>query len=239
MKKKLTILTAVLNNDLDINKTAKTLLSQLNNEVEWIIKNSSDDIKNFSNEIINNTNVRIIAQNDNSLYEGLNQGLDNCQSDYVQIIGAGDEIIDGAIEKIMYAIQEFNEIDALFFPVIQNKNGRTISPTPKEMPNRMACPHPGSILKVNNIKLINGFDEKYKIASDYDLLSRYLLKWPKYVISNEIIVGYMGGGISEKGVIEAFLEEELIRIRIWKKNQNQTILNSFRFMSWAKEQVGI
>jgi hypothetical protein len=49
----------------------------------------------------------------------------------------------------------------------------------------------------------------------------------------------MGGGISERGVVEAFLEEELIRIRIWEKNQNQTILNSFRFMSWAKDQIGI
>ena len=42
-----------------------------------------------------------------------------------------------------------------------------------------------------------------------------------------------------KNAIEAFLEEELIRTRIWNSTQQQVVLSMFRFSSWAKSQLSL
>ena len=62
---------------------------------------------------------------------------------------------------------------------------------------------------------LGGYDTRYKIASDYDHLSRYVLKFGAGKIGKEILVKILAGGISEKNNLEAYLEEELIRKRVW------------------------
>lgn len=234
-----TILTALLDCDSNVQKTADSLLNQLNPDVTWIIKNSKKTKTKYLEELSENPYIKLICKADSSLYEGLNQGLEECNSEFVQIVGAGDIFYDNAIKKILNAEKNISEVDSIFFPVIQLKNQRPIIPNPKEMQYRMACPHPGSILRTLNIKKIGSFNQCFRIASDYDLLSRYLLQFPKFATSDDFILGYMGGGISEKSVVEAFLEEELIRLRIWNCTQNETIINSYKFMSWAKNQLNL
>ena len=203
-----TIITALLNADPIIERTAETLLPQLNKEVFWIIKNSNTQENKILKTIEKHPQVKIIYENDNSLYEGLNQALKHCHDGFFQVVGAGDKFKEGAIEKILYAQKKYPSIDSILFPIIQEKNGRLINPVPNEMNTRMACPHPGSLLNVTKVNSLGGFNESYKIASDYDLLSRYFIKYTKFAVSEEVIIEYMGNGISEKFAIEAFLEEE-------------------------------
>lgn len=234
-----TVLTALLNSSNEIIKTAESLLPQLNDDAEWVIKNSELKTSAELLKISKHPCVRVIYQADDSLYDGLNQGLEYCTGEYVQIVGAGDEFRPGAIEFIQNLERNSSQLDSIFLGVHQKRNGRAILPNPVDLKNRMACPHPGAILKLEKIKELKGFDVNYLIASDYDLICRYIQKNPKTSYSKEIVVDYEGGGLSEQRAVEGFLEEELIRIRVWKQNQVDTVLNSFRFFNWAKSTLGV
>ena len=233
------ILTTLLNDDKAIVKTAASLLPQLTDDVEWVIKNSAMRTNAELIKISQHPRVKVIYQRDSSLYEGLNQGLEHCEGQYVQIVGAGDEFRSGAIDFVLDLERKNEDFDSIFLAVIQKRNGREIVPNPIELKIRMACPHPGSILKLEKIKELKGFNENYRIASDYDLICRYIQKNPKTVYSKDIVVEYEGGGISEQKAVEGFLEEELIRIRVWGQSQVDTVLNSVRFFNWAKSALGV
>ncbi len=234
-----TILTALLDCDDEIRRTADTLLPQMQTGVKWVIKNSSMRSSPYLMELANDPNINIIYQADKSLYQGLNQGLEHCNTEFVQVIGAGDEFRPGSIKAILDAERQAENFDALFFGVMQKQNGRPIIPAPGEITKRMACPHPGTILRLERIKMIGGFDEKYRIASDYDLICRYLRAYPKCAFSAYLVIDYQGGGLSERAAVEGFLEEELIRIRVWSQTQHDTVINSFRFFKWASSELNL
>ena len=79
----------------------------------------------------------------------------------------------------------------------------------------MACPHPGTIFKRENSIKINGYNTDYKIASDYDHICRYIKNFNTAITLDNILVNILAGGVSETKNIEAYLEEELIRKRIF------------------------
>ncbi len=234
----LSIITALLDSNPSISITAKSLLPQLSGGVKWLIKNSS---QNPSRELIalgDNPNVTLISSADSSLYMGLNQALKQCNSKYVQVIGAGDELLPNSISETLKDITSLGDIDSLFYAVRMEKSGVVLLPNPKELNCRMACPHPGALLKTDFVKTLGGFDEGFRIASDYDLICRYMKKYPRYAISARVAVSYMGGGISEVLAVEGFLEEELIRIRQWDVKPEQSIVNSYRFFSRMSQRLG-
>ena len=105
----------------------------------------------------------------------------------------------------------------------------------------MGSPHPGTILRRLNSIELGGYDSCYKIASDYDHLSRYIQKYGTGKVGTEIIVKILAGGLSEKSNLVAYLEEELIRKRVWNSsdwNMYQRMLDkSWENISHLIDQV--
>lgn len=233
------VLTALLDGDDSIKKTAQSLIPQLTERVQWVIKNSAMRSTAVLNELEKYPQITVLYQKDSSLYEGLNQGLEYCNGEYLQVVGAGDEFRPGAIAFISELESSTAVVDSIFLGVHQKRNGREIIPNPGELNKRMACPHPGAILNLQKVKELGGFNTSYRIASDYDLLSRFIKIHTKCKFSSQIIIDYEGGGMSETSAVEGFIEEELIRFRVWNQNQVESVLSAHKFFNWAKSKLGV
>jgi hypothetical protein len=233
----LTIVTGLLEGDENIHATVDSVLPQLGQNTSWIIKESSQSLSESILRYNGVAGVHLIGQKDSSLYEGLNHALRRVDGEFFMVLGAGDTLEPGALDFICHQISTNPSLDAFYFAIRLNKDGRIFGPNPSEIQNRMACPHPGAVLSTQKTLRIGGFDESYQIASDYDLLCRYIKTYGRSGWSNQPVVNFKGGGLSEHRAIEGFLEEELIRIRVWNSPISDVCSRGARFFVWAHSQL--
>lgn len=233
----LTIVTGLLEGDENIHATADSVLPQLGDHTSWIIKQSSQSLSESILRYNRVEGIHLIGQNDSSLYEGLNHALSQIDGEFFMVLGAGDTVEPGALEFIRQQISANPSLDAFYFAIRLKKDGRIFGPNPNEIQTRMSCPHPGAVLSTQKVRKIGGFDERYQIASDYDLLCRYMKAYGRSGWSNRAVVNFKGGGISEYRAVEGFLEEELIRIRVWNSPMLDVCSRGARFLAWAHSQL--
>jgi len=233
----LTIVTGLLEGDPNILETANSVLPQLNGKASWVIKNSSQNPSSLLFPYRELTDVKVICQQDSSLYSGLNQALTWVEGDFFLVLGAGDTLEPGEIDFIYQTVIQNASLEGFYFAVRLAKSGRILTPKPSEINVRMACPHPGSVLNTQKVRSLGGFDERYQIASDYDLLCRYIKKHGASGWSDQFIINYKGGGLSDQRALEGFLEEELIRLRVWSSPQIDVCTRGLRFLGWAEKRL--
>lgn len=229
----LTILTALSEFSEDLIETFDSIKSDLAAEkLLWVIKSKSilneNDLLPFKGF---EKSIKIIAQKDNSIYEGLNKGLDSVDTDYFLVLGAGDTLVQGAIDLINQEIRE-KDPDGLFFSV--NYPDFIIYPLMKTIDFRMPASHQGTILKTKNVLSLNKFNDHYKLAADYDLTCRYLNKFKKINVSPIVISNYKGNGFSAKNNFEAALELYVIAHKFWKENYKQLEYNDLIIKNLTK-----
>jgi hypothetical protein len=210
----LTILTTVLTDTKDLLNTYNYLKPILSNDLKWFIKFSNHVSHDFINEFMG-PNVILHQQTDSSLYEGLNQALPHISSEYYLVVGAGDEIIANNVLKLLQLIKLGSITSHIFTPAYKGTYDEIYQAKPERMQFEMCTPHPGAILKVKESIAIGGYDSSYKIASDYDHLSKYIKKYGLGTTLDIICVNALPGGISYTKMLEGLLECEIIKKRVW------------------------
>jgi hypothetical protein len=207
------VITALKGVDVDIEETAASLPVELG-DVEWLIKSDLGFVDQRLAKFARSENVRIIASADRSLYQALNQALAIARGRYFIVLGSGDLLREGSIPRLIETVRTAdNQACSVFFPVFMRAHGKVFAARPQLLHTGMTTPHPGAVLVTQNALQIGGFDERYRIASDYDLLCRYIKRWPRAIISDQVIVDFKGGGISDVLSAESSIEAALVRQR--------------------------
>ncbi len=227
----LSIVTATYKSDSNIFETAESVIPLVSDKVEWVIKDSSElaDMDLMKGGRL--AGARIFFQRDNSLYQGLNQALKHARGKYFMILGAGDLLVEDAIVQVLNQLEqneEEDQVDILFYSLRHKEKNSIFHPAPLNLHLGMFCPHPAMIMRTELAAQIGFFDEKYLIASDYDLTLRYFNRYRRYLVSNAVICDFKGGGMSEVKVEETALETMLIKIR------NSNFLEELRIISQQK-----
>lgn len=212
----LAILTCVTGEPDVLRNTAASISPFLSQNLKWIIKFSDKSNEVFANSF-SAENIEIYRESDASLYDAMNQCLNYCQQDYYLVLGAGDTILPDAMEILLHQLKA-ETLNAVSYhaPILFASTGAVSLPDPNSMKYFMSCPHPSSLLKVKNSLSINGFDISYKIAADYDHLSRYAIAFGAgTTLDLPPLVSFMGGGISDLRALEGYMEVNLVRMRVW------------------------
>ena len=208
---KVTILTPALEINDDFEKTFESIryLAGLN-ELNWIVINKSDSksLKSFAPGCV------MISGPDRGLYDALNVGLDFCSTKFFQVLGIGDTLI---AENEYRAIQLLSDQSAIYtFPIENGGSRRIAMPEPEGLTKQMSCPHPGVFCPLEATRHLGGFSLTYRIAGDYELLSKLAKSGVKFFNSTTLpVVHFKGGGLSDRHVLESGLENALIKKRIW------------------------
>lgn len=210
----LTVVTALLKGDKNLDRTKKSLESCLELDICWLVKFSEAVFDPQLLGLTSHPRIKLVLSDDMSLYEGLNQAFRYIETEFFMVLGAGDTLNLTTLKKALALLERNTAADSAFFSVFHEQLGRTLHPSPRDLITRMSCPHPGAILKTKLAQVMNGFDQRYRIASDYDLLCRYLQRYPRCLVSSETLVNFKGGGISSRSP-EGPVEETLIRHRVF------------------------
>jgi hypothetical protein len=211
----LTVITCLLNIENKIFKTYNSLLPLLTkSQAKWIIKYAQNIIPKELVELTKfNENIKIIAENDSSIYEGLNQALNFVETKYFMVLGCGDTLTTNATELINKYLCK-NDFDALFFSVLDLELNK-INKTNLKLIDKCVPHHQGTILNTEKCKKIGKFNTFYEVVSDYDLTIRYLKIFKNILCIDEIICNFEGGGLSSLSSLNptGMLETYLVRLK--------------------------
>ncbi|MDC3089967.1 glycosyltransferase [Candidatus Pelagibacter sp.] len=233
----LTVITVVKNDQKNIEKTIKSVVS--NNKgfkFEYIvIDGKSKDktlsiVKKYRKKI-----SKIISEKDKGIYDAMNKGIKKSKNDIIVFCNSGDFFYKNSLKKI---IQIFNtkNVDYVFGTVVRNYTKKKIikfSLNPRRIYYNFdfATAHStGFFLKRNIYKKIGLYDLKFKCSSDFDLYFRIINKG--YVGSvtkkKDLIGNVASGGFSSKiPFFEHLIEESKIRI----KNKQNIFFISIIFLN--------
>ena len=225
---KISIITVVRNNAKTIKDAIESVLCQTYEDIEYIVVDGAstdgtvDIIKSYGNKI-----SKLISEPDKGLYDAMNKGIKLAKGDVVGILNSDDFYKSNDVLETV--ANEFlkNDIDCVYGDleyVSANDTSKVIrywkSKEFKEgLFQRGWHPaHPTFFVKRKFYEKYGVFDLNFKIASDYELMLRFIEKYkliPLYV--NKTFVKMRVGGKSNQSLLN-ILKANFESYRAWKVN---------------------
>jgi glycosyltransferase involved in cell wall biosynthesis len=171
--KKLSIITINYNNAFGLQKTIESVVNQNFDDFEYIVIDggSSDESKS----IIEKYQSKIdfwVSEKDNGIYNAQNKGILKSKGEYCLFLNSGDYLYRSDVLMNIFKLkhkEDFLACDMIF-------NNGSKKNRVEQQPNclgflymmRTSLWHPATLIKRSLFEKYGMYNEKYKIASDYD-----------------------------------------------------------------------
>jgi glycosyltransferase involved in cell wall biosynthesis len=220
---KISIITVVYNNSQTINYAIESVLAQDYPDIEYIIiDGASTDgtveiIKSYRDRI-----AKFISEPDKGIYDAMNKGLKLATGDIIGILNSDDFYPTNTVISDIVREFETKDVEMVFGDLVfvkpddLNKVVRSYS-TPDFTPNKFAWgwmpPHPTCYLKRSVYERYGDFKTDYRIAADYEILTRFMAKHQiTYSHIPKILIKMRTGGVSTRNFKSNWiLNREIVR----------------------------
>jgi len=223
---KISIITVVRNNISTISDTINSVVSQNYKNIEYIIIDggSTDGTLSLLKSRSNQLSV-LVSEPDEGIYDAMNKGIELAKGDIISFLNSDDFYVNNKIiskvasEFIKDPFLEANYADLVYVdPIDTTKIVRYFksSEFKKGLFLKGWCPpHPTFFVRKSVYKRYGNFNLNYNLASDVDIMMRFLEKYKiKSLYTPETWVKMRMGGVSNKNLKNVWL-------------QNKEILSSF------------
>ena len=225
-----------------IEKTLLSVANQSYENIEHIIvdgnskDNTIDICKSYSHI------SKILSEPDKGVYDAFNKGIKLAAGDVIGFLNADDTFYnENSIQDIVDAFSN-NETDIVYGNLdYVNKEGKVIrnwisKPYENGLVKKAWMPaHPTFYCKKEVYDRLDGYNDSFKIAGDFELCLRFLEinNIPSYYL-NKKLVNMLVGGISNSGLSSKFtiFKEELRAFKI-----NNISVNPFLFFLYKFKKV--
>ncbi len=208
---KISIVTITFNSAATIADTLQSVASQTYPEVEHLVidGNSSDDTLSIVKQH-GRSGIRVLSEPDDGIYQAMNKGLRLAQGEFVGFLNADDVYQDAQVlSEVARAAQE-DHVDAIYGDLVyvsRSNPARVIRHwhsgrwDHRRLRFGWMPPHPTLYVRKALIDLLGGFDERLRIAADYDFMLR-LLNRPGIHVAylDRVVVRMRTGGASNRSL---------------------------------------
>lgn len=213
---KFTIITTVLDNENFISGCLSSIQNQKikKNEVEHIIVDggSSDRTVEIIKKIKNkNKNIRLFIKKRYSIYKAINFGIKKSKNNYIGILHSDDFYFNNNV--LSFVKKQFDKnknIDAIYsnIKIVKRNDSDKILRyfKSKQLNYRdfLKCDHPphtSLFFKKSVFKKYGNYNEKFKIASDFEFMLRVFgIKHLKSKYFNKTFITMRSGGTSTQSI---------------------------------------
>jgi glycosyltransferase involved in cell wall biosynthesis len=208
---KVSIITVVYNNIHSIGQAIESVLNQTYKNIEYIIidGNSTDGTDCVINKYLDNISL-YVKENDKGIYDAMNKGIKLAKGDVIGILNSDDFYISTDVIRKVVEIFKKRNIDSLFADLLIVNRDDTEKVIRYYRANQFQLsnfskglmpPHPTFFVKRKCYHDYGLFNTSYRIAADFELMLRFLLKNKiTYVYLPESIIKMRVGGLSTKNI---------------------------------------
>lgn len=182
MSRRLSIITVCLNDRQGLQRTLASIRSQTVQDADLIVVDGGST--DGSVELIKEQESAITiwtSEPDQGIYDAQNKGWYMANTSYVLFMNAGDEFASAdVLEKALPELDD--RVDILYGDALLARDGERVGR--KEHPAhlgsaylmRETVAHQAQFIKRELLEHLEGYDTRYRIAADYDLLARAFWK---------------------------------------------------------------
>ena len=236
---KVSIITVTFNSISVINDCLDSISSQEYDNIQHIVIDgaSTDGTLSILESKHSQLNT-LISKPDNGIYDAMNKGIKIATGDIIGFLNSDDFYPNNkVISKVVKEFEKDSFLDACYSDLIyvdQFNTSKTIryvksSKFKEGLFSKGWCPpHPTFFVRRSVYKKFGNFDLNYRIASDVDLMIRFLEKHKiksKYI--PEVWVKMRMGGVTNKNLKNIWLQNKEI---IHSFNKNNLSVNLLKFL---------
>lgn len=179
----ISVITVCYNAVANIEETMLSVLNQRYDKVEYIVIDGGskdgtlDVIKKYANKL-----AYWISEPDKGIYDAMNKGIAKATGDWINFMNAGDKFINEEVLNKSFVSRYSDDVDILYGDVIfQYKFGKRMveAGSIEQIVNHMVFSHQSTFIR--KIIAQRGFDIKWKLAADYNLLLGYYFEGKKCI----------------------------------------------------------
>lgn len=219
----LTVITVVFNGAKTLEQTIRSVIEQTYDNVEHIIIDGGstdatlDILRKYEDSI-----DYWVSENDAGIYDAMNKGIALANGEYVGMLNSDDHFANPAVLGKMAEYLKKNNVDAIFGcldvvdpaqPSRVLRKYRISSFNPFMLRIGVMPPHPTFYCKKSFYKKIGPYRTDYRIAADFEMLTRMLIKQGiTWAFIDEVIVKMRSGGLSSNGIKSNWIvNREIVR----------------------------
>lgn len=235
---KISIITVTFNCELYIADCLASVKAQKYHNIEHIIIDGGSTDKTISIVKKFSHIKKIVSEPDKGIYDAMNKGIKIATGDIIGFLNSDDFYSNNkVISKVVKEFEKDSFLDACYSDLIyvdQFNTSKTIryvksSKFKEGLFSKGWCPpHPTFFVRRSVYKKFGNFDLNYRIASDVDLMIRFLEKHKiksKYI--PEVWVKMRMGGVTNKNLKNIWLQNKEI---IHSFNKNNLSVNLLKFL---------
>ena len=207
---KISIITVCFNSEDTIRDTIVSVLSQDYPNIEYIIidglskDNTMKIVSEYSNKI-----SKMISEPDEGIYDAMNKGIQLATGDYVGILNSDDIFAHNHVVSDIVDLLEESKADSIYGDLVI-VDREIISNVIRSYSSRnfqkwkvrfgLILPHPTFYIKRNLFNRFGYYKLNYRVAADFELITRFLHGGITYVRNPDVMVKMRRGGVSNSGI---------------------------------------
>lgn len=218
------IITICYNNKAGLEKTIESVINQTYNNFEFIVIDGGSNDGTI--EVLNNYSSNFaywVSENDNGISDAFNKGVKKSKGEWILFLNSGDILFNANVLELFAKFIPNDSVETQIYYgkiVIENtkKNKYEFGSefNLKKFHRRMNLPH--QAIFFNKIYFVNYgyFDEKFKLAMDYELLLRP--NKYEYQFINAVVSEMEQGGVSQTNIDKIYREYLIAKLLHTKRN---------------------
>lgn len=207
---KVSIITVCLNSEKTIEQTIQSVINQTYSNIEYIIIDggSTDGTLEITNKYKDKISA-LVSEKDEGIYDAMNKGIKLATGELIGFINSDDWYELDTAEIIVNTFLEDRNAQVIYGNIDmydKDKFIRTRYPYPlKQLRTWMAISHP-AVFIIGEIYKKYGFNTKYKMGADHDLLLKLYSKNYKFRYINRNLANFRVGGYNELNLFKRSVE---------------------------------
>lgn len=236
---KISIITVVYNGETTIESTIRSIISQKNINLEYIVidGNSTDSTPDLIRKHRHHIN-HLVTESDKGIYDAMNKGLKIASGEVIGFLNADDFYnTEDTLSKVVSLFESDPATDLVYGDLVyvDQQNTDKVVRLWQSRPyynnffsDGLVPPHPSFFVRKRAYEKAGHFNLKFKLAADFEIMFRLLKIYNlKSVYLPTILVRMRLGGATNRSVSNV-MKGNLEIANVWKTHK-QKIPGSFWF----------